>query len=105
MEMKMKMTSIISFIVVVALVPNLPSTTFAISGGRALNNIIQLQSKINGQDGKMVTIIEPASLKTILLESSSQKNCGGEYCSPNSPCEPGCYCVGSVDSGNCIALF
>ncbi|KAM6552369.1 hypothetical protein CsatB_002177 [Cannabis sativa] len=108
----MKMSSIISFIVVVALVLNLPSTTFAISSGRALNNIIQLhssdqsQSKINGEDGKMITIIEPdVSLETILFENLSQKNqCWGKFCAPWSPCQPGCRCVGAVGAGACVGF-
>ncbi|KAM6552326.1 hypothetical protein CsatB_002134 [Cannabis sativa] len=106
---QMKMSSIISFIVVVAIVFNLSSTTFAISGGRALNNIIQLhssdqsQSEINSQDGKIVTIIEPASLEEVLFESLSQKNqCWGKFCAPWSLCQPGCFCVGPVGTGACV---
>ncbi|KAF4360555.1 hypothetical protein F8388_017801 [Cannabis sativa] len=78
-------------------------------GGRALNNFIQLhssdqsQSEIYSQDGKIVTIIEPASLQEVLFESLSQKNqCWGKFCAPWSPCQPGCVCVGAVGTGACI---
>ncbi|KAF4351974.1 hypothetical protein G4B88_001096 [Cannabis sativa] len=79
------------------------------SGGRALNNFIQLhssdqsQSEIYSQDGKIVTIIEPASLQEVLFESLSQKNqCWGKFCAPWSPCQPGCVCVGAVGTGACV---
>ncbi|KAM6552335.1 hypothetical protein CsatB_002143 [Cannabis sativa] len=113
------MMMMMSYIVVVALVFNLPSTTTAVSAGRTYSNIIQqLRSnsesdnharapiEVHDHNGKMVTVIEPASIaEAILMEmlSSPEKNqCWGKFCAPWSPCQSGCYCVGPVGTGACV---
>ncbi|KAM6552333.1 hypothetical protein CsatB_002142 [Cannabis sativa] len=107
------MMMMMSYIVVVALVFNLPSTTTAVSAGRTYSNIIQ-QFRSNSErrpvevydhNGKMVTVIEPASFaEAIMMEmlSSPEKNqCWGKFCAPWSPCQPGCFCIGAAGTGAC----
>ncbi|KAM6552322.1 hypothetical protein CsatB_002130 [Cannabis sativa] len=88
MEIKNKigvmMMMMMSYIVVVVLVLNLPSTTTAVSAGTTSNIVQQLRSDSKSDDharrplevydhnGKMVTIIEPASIsEAILMEMLS----------------------------------
>ncbi|KAF4360551.1 hypothetical protein G4B88_015822 [Cannabis sativa] len=116
------MMMMMSYIVVVALVFNLPSTTTAVSAGRTLNLIQELHSsrsdsesdharrpiEVYDHNGKMVTVIEPASIaETMLMEfvSSPEKNqCWGKFCAPWSPCQSGCICVGLSGTGACAGV-
>ncbi|KAM6575978.1 hypothetical protein CsatA_024305 [Cannabis sativa] len=85
-------------IVVVGLV-FVPSPIFAISSSN------QDHVMMNGQDGKMVTIMDRDTLFEVLLkERLSQNNqCLGRGCAPWSPCQPGCHCVGPAGAiGACI---
>ncbi|KAM6552378.1 hypothetical protein CsatB_002186 [Cannabis sativa] len=77
------------YIVVVGVV-FVPSPTFAISSSD------QDRIVMNGQDRKMVSIMDRDTLFEVLLkERLSQDNqCLGRGCAPWSPCQPGCHCVG-----------
>ncbi|KAM6575958.1 hypothetical protein CsatA_024285 [Cannabis sativa] len=59
---------------------------------------------MDGQDGKMVTIMDRDTLLEVLLkEKLSQDQCSGRACAPWSPCQSGCQCIGAGGIGFCIA--
>ncbi|KAM6552361.1 hypothetical protein CsatB_002169 [Cannabis sativa] len=59
---------------------------------------------MDGQDGKMVTIMDRDTLLELLLkEKLSQDQCSGRACAPWSPCQSGCQCIGAGGIGFCIA--